>query len=198
VDLKQTRRRGSELETAILDAAWDQLIEKGYRDFTFEAVAARAGTSRPVLYRRWADRGELLRQAIRHGNNRTPIEVPDTGTLRNDVITLISRFNAARADYAAVLGVQLAEYFRETGTSLNDLRDLMRTGRGSAMQQILDRAQARGDVDLSKLTPRAIEMPVALAHHELVMTMAPVSYATITEIVDDLWLPMLQARGALL
>ena len=181
-----------------MDAAWGQLLEKGYRDFTFESVAARAGTSRPVLYRRWADRGELLRETIRHGNLRSPIEVPDTGSLRDDVITLISRFNAARSDYAAVLGVQLAEYFRETGTSLNDLRELMKTGRGSAMQQILERAAARGEVDLSKLTPRAVDMPVTLARHELVMTMAPVSEKTIVEIVDELWLPMLRARGALL
>ena len=185
------------METAILDAAWDQLLEKGYRDFTFEAVAARAGTSRPVLYRRWADRGELLRETIRYGNSRSPIEVPDTGNLRDDVITLISRFNAARADYAAVLGVQLAEYFRETGTSLNDLRELMKTGRGSAMHQILERAAGRGEVDLSALTPRAVDMPVTLARHELVMTMAPVSEETIVEIVDELWLPMLRARGAL-
>lgn len=191
MDLKSTRRRGAELETAILDAAWEQLLEKGYREFTFESVAARAGTSRPVLYRRWGDRSELMTAAIRHGS--APIEVPDTGNLRDDVLELLRRFNAARADFAAVLSVQLSEYFRETGTSLDDLRGALRTGRGSATQQILNRAAERGEIDLSKLTPRVIDMPVTLMRHELVMTFAPVPDDTIREIVDDLWLPMLRA-----
>ena len=49
----QTRRRGAELEQAILDAAWEQLIAEGYEHFTIDTVAARAQTSKPVLYRRW-------------------------------------------------------------------------------------------------------------------------------------------------
>jgi AcrR family transcriptional regulator len=49
---KQTRRRGAELEQAILDAAWEQLIAEGYEHFTIDTVAARARTSKPVLYRR--------------------------------------------------------------------------------------------------------------------------------------------------
>jgi len=48
-----TRRRGAELEAALLDAAWDELQAVGYAGLTMEAVADRAGTSRAVLYRRW-------------------------------------------------------------------------------------------------------------------------------------------------
>jgi Bacterial regulatory proteins, tetR family len=42
-DNKQTRRRGAELESAILDAACEQLIAEGYEHFTVDTVAARAG-----------------------------------------------------------------------------------------------------------------------------------------------------------
>ena len=41
VEAPRTRRRGAALEAAILDAAWDQLTDGGYGDFTLEAVAAR-------------------------------------------------------------------------------------------------------------------------------------------------------------
>ena len=34
------RRRGVTLENALLDAAWDELVEKGYDAFTIESVAA--------------------------------------------------------------------------------------------------------------------------------------------------------------
>lgn len=46
-----SRRRGTALEDAILDAAWADLTELGYADMTLESVAKRAGTSRPVLAR---------------------------------------------------------------------------------------------------------------------------------------------------
>lgn len=197
MDLKSTRRRGQELETAILDAAWEQLVENGYGEFTFESVAARAGTSRPVLYRRWTDRTELMMAAIKHGA-LVPVERPNTGNLREDVITLITRANEARAGLTAALSVQLAEYFRESGTNLNDLRALFTLSRRTGMEQIVDQAAARGELDPSKLTPRVIELPFTLMRHELLLTLAPVPSGVIEEIVDDLWLPMLRARGALL
>jgi AcrR family transcriptional regulator len=56
-----TRRRyGAALERALLGAAWEELRESGYAGFTIDAVARRAGTSRPVLYRRWPNRAQLV------------------------------------------------------------------------------------------------------------------------------------------
>jgi hypothetical protein len=39
---KQERRRGADLEEAILDAAWEQLTAEGYGRFTIDTVAVRA------------------------------------------------------------------------------------------------------------------------------------------------------------
>ena len=61
----KTRRRGEALESALLDAAWDELQAAGYAGLTFEAVADRAGTSRAVLYRRWRNRADLVVAAAR-------------------------------------------------------------------------------------------------------------------------------------
>ena len=197
MDLKPTRRRGEELEAAILDAAWQQLQEFGYAAFTFEAVAARAGTSRTVLYRRWSDREQLMKAAIRHARTIAPVEVPDTGTLRDDVVTLMYRASEARAGFAATLSVQLAEYFRETGTSFSDLRDLLLNRGRTGMEVVLERAQARGEIDLSKLTPRVIELPPVLMRYEMLMTMTKLPKRTIEEIVDEIWMPLLRSIGAL-
>src|ERR671937_754114 len=56
----RTRRRGAALEAAILDATWTELAAVGYERLSMEGVAARAGTSKAVLYRRWPNRADLL------------------------------------------------------------------------------------------------------------------------------------------
>ena len=66
-----TRRRGPELENALLEAAYAELVEGGLAAFTLDGVASRAHTSRPVLYRRWATREELVIAAIRHHDEQT-------------------------------------------------------------------------------------------------------------------------------
>ena len=90
----QTRRRGAELEQAILDAAWEQLIAEGYEHFTIDTVAARARTSKPVLYRRWKTRDDLLRATVRHIGAASAPSIPDTGTLRGDLLALLANANS--------------------------------------------------------------------------------------------------------
>ena len=46
--MTSTRRHGEELEHALLDAAWAELVENGYPTFTIDAVCARAGAGGPV------------------------------------------------------------------------------------------------------------------------------------------------------
>ena len=199
MDLEQptTRRRGEALEGAILDAAWTQLVEGGYPSFTFESVAARAGTSRPVLYRRWANREELLIAALRKHWFSQPIEVPDTGSLRDDMIGFLSNADRARFGIATVMSVQLMQYFRDTGTSFSELRDVLRgTTQSSGVDQIVGRARERGELPAGELPPRVTTLPFDLMRHEMFMTMRQIPVSTLTEIVDEVWLPLLRQHGA--
>ena len=57
--------------------------------FTYEAVAARAETSKPVLYRRWPTKVDLVLAALQHGGLFDRRTVPDTGTLRGDILATL-------------------------------------------------------------------------------------------------------------
>ena len=184
------RRRGVELETDLLAAAWDELTEHGYDALTIDAVATRAGTSRPVLYRRWPGKQELVRAAIAYGAALDRAEPPDTGTLRGDILALLHQANGARVGLATVLTIQLASYYDETGTSLSDLREAILGTRGSAIEQIVRRAVERGEIDPAKLTPRIARLPVDLFRQEILMTLRPLPDDAITEIVDTIFLPL--------
>src|ERR1700684_675894 len=85
----RTRRRGAALEAALLDAAGAELQDTGYQAMTMEAVADRAGTSRAVLYRRWPKRAELAVAALRRHQPLLSGPIPDTGSLRGDVVALV-------------------------------------------------------------------------------------------------------------
>lgn len=188
-----SRRRGAALEDAILDAAWTVLLEQGYSGFTFEAVAARAGTSRPVLYRRWATREDLL-FAVLGKRWRRRIEAPDTGTLREDALTLLRAFNSLRGRSVVLLRVQLADYFRDSDTSFNELRDrIIPSDEGpDAFQVMVERAVERGELADRPRPPRVIHLPVDLVRHDLLMGMGALPDEAITGIVDDIWLPLLR------
>src|SRR6478752_8291600 len=82
----RSRRRGEQLESELLDAAWAELVHAGYANLTMESVAARARTGIAVLYRRWANKEQLVLAALDHHRKSNPVAVPDTGTLREDLL----------------------------------------------------------------------------------------------------------------
>ncbi|MEJ3404925.1 TetR/AcrR family transcriptional regulator [Rathayibacter sp. YIM 133350] len=184
------RRRGQELEDALLDAAWAQLIERGYGDFTIEAVAERAQTSRPVIYRRWPDRAALALAALVHGLGSESIETPDTGNLRDDVIALLTKANESRAAIIPLVSVLIGAYYAETGSTFADIRAAIIGERVDAMEQILKRAGARGEIDLARVTPRVAAVAVDLFRHDALMTLRPLTPEGIRAIVDEVFLPL--------
>lgn len=55
-----------------------------------EGVAARAKTSKAVLYRRWPNRAKLVVAAEAHELPPLRFELPDTGSLRGDILALLA------------------------------------------------------------------------------------------------------------
>jgi AcrR family transcriptional regulator len=189
-----TRRRGSALETAILEAAWDELTEVGYGALTMEGVAARARTSRAVLYRRWPNRPELVVAAVRHHTEVAPMGVPDTGSLRGDVLALLRHMSVRVGEVAGIFSFLIADYFQEAGLPPAVLRERAVAGSQSEMSAILERAVARGEISPGRLSPRVCSLPVDLVRHDLIMTQRPVPDATLVDIVDKIFLPLVTSN----
>lgn len=181
------RRRGAALEAALLEAAWDELMAVGYASLTMEGVAARAETNKTVLYRRWPTRPELVLAAGRH--HKSAIEVPDTGSLRGDVLGLLRLVSARNVELIGILSVLQADYYKETG--LSALRERTPGGSRDTMELLLRRAVLRGEISAGRISPRIARLPIDLVHHELLMTYAPMSEAALEEIVDTIFLPLL-------
>jgi len=190
------RRRGAALETALLAAAWDELVERGYDDFTVDGVAARASTSRAVLYRRWPGKPELVQAALVAAINADPLIVPDTGSLRGDVLNLLRQANSRRGHLAVTVVTRLGAFYRDTGTSISDLRDTLAGGRGTTMDDLLERAVARGEIEPGQITGRIARLPADLLRHDVLFALTPLTDDAIEEIVDGVFLPLVRLGDA--
>jgi AcrR family transcriptional regulator len=188
-ECKGRRRRGATLEAALLEAAWDELMAVGYDSLTMEGVAARARTNKTVLYRRWPTRPELVLAAVRQ--HKSSIEVPDTGSLRGDVLGLLRFVSARNVELIGILSVLQADYYKETGLSPSALRERTPGGGREIMELLLQRAVARGEIGAGRISARIARLPIDLVHHELLMTYVPMSDAALEEIVDTIFLPLI-------
>jgi AcrR family transcriptional regulator len=189
---KSQRRRGIALEGAILDAAWAELDERGYDDFTLEGVAKRAGTSRPVLNRRWPSRRELAAAAMARNVAQNPIAVPDFGNVGDEISWLLrqlsdrGRPDLLRVFFDMVPDLAIAHSnLAELKAEIAD-RNLAR----HPVHEILERGVARGEVDPNRITPRVVALPTDLMRHEMMMTFAPITDDAIREIVQQVYLPL--------
>ena len=191
----QRRRRGEELEIALLEAAWAELAEHGYGALTFEAVAQRAGTSRTVVYRRWATKRELTEAAIGFVGRRDKATAPDTGSLREDMLTVLRHTNARRIGLMALMIAFLGGYFQETGTSPYDLRRLVLDDGPTVLDVVVEQAIERGEIPAGPLSSRVVNVAFDLFRHEALMRLGPVPDEILVSIVDEIFMPL--ATGSL-
>ena len=192
--LPRQRRRGDELEAALLDAAWDELVEVGFARLTMESAAARARTGVAVLYRRWPGKDALTMAAIAHYGANHPVEIPDTGSLRGDMLALLGGVNDTRYSFTVVVTAAFSGLLTSTGLTPAEVRARLLGDRPMWSDQIFRRAHERGEMDLDKTPAAVLALPFDLMRHDLLMTLKPVPPERLAAIVDDLFLPLVAAH----
>jgi AcrR family transcriptional regulator len=186
---KGPRRRGEELERAILSAALAELTDVGYSALTMERVAARARTSKAALYRRWSGRAELVVDACKLSST-SDVDLPDTGALRSDVIALLRQMSAKMASpLGGILRGLLAETTRDQEFA-RLIRERFHTVGPATIHIILERAVERGEVERRILDSRRSTVATDLLRNHFLLFGAPIADDVIVDIVDDIYLPL--------
>jgi hypothetical protein len=193
----ETRRRGEILEDAILKAAWDELSEVGYTHLTMNAVAARAKTNKSVLYRRWASKSKLVIAVLHKRIPNPTTDVPDTGDLRNDVLSLLMGIAKPLQIIGAetLHGLMIEQLDKHL---MSSIPKMMHPGTESnvtkSMKMILKNAELRGEINLKKINPRIISLPIDLIRYDVLTTHEPISDKMLNEIIDDIFLPLIRNK----
>ena len=184
------RRRDDVLMSAIREATRAELAQHGYPGVTFEGVARRAKTSKPVLYRRYRSRAHMVVDALL----ALPAHpAPATGrpSLREDLLTLldaiIARFHRIGIDtYRSLIADADDELLDTITTQLAELAD-------QTIYRALSNARERGEIGPAQIPLRAATALPALVRNELFFTRNPVDKEALIDILDNVYLPLIDA-----
>ncbi|WP_433511011.1 TetR/AcrR family transcriptional regulator [Nonomuraea sp. CA-143628] len=186
---KLPRRRGEALNVAIYQATLAELAEVGYARLTMERVAERAKASKASLYRRWPTRIELVMDAVYHVLPDA-LSVPDTGSLRGDILAALRRTAEALAGPAgeAMRGL-LSEALGDESRAATFRENSQGTGR-RLMREIVRRAVERGEVAPEDVTPRRLDAGQALLRQHFLFQGLPIPDELLVQIADEVMVPL--------
>jgi AcrR family transcriptional regulator len=178
------RPRDAGIDAAVLDATLAVLDEVGYGRLTLEAVARRAGTTKPAIYRRWPNRQRLVLAAL--GLRLGEAQAPDTGCTLCDLDECLKVFVAAfRRMPPDVMGPLFAECAGDPELRAAFMATLFEPPRG-AVRETLERAHDRGDLRDDVDRDLVLDVIGSLVHYRALFGHAPTSDAEIERAVEAL------------
>ncbi len=177
--------RSEAAREAILRAADDLLVEKGFAGVTVEGIARAAGVAKQTVYRWWSSKTEVLMDAFLE-DAAADLEPPDTGSLKTDLRAHLrdtARFltlDDAGAVYRTLVGQAqhdsgLAKAFRARYLQEQRVRD----------QKPFLRAIARGELSPETDVASLAEWLVGLIHYRVIVTGEPVDDTFVDAIVGN-------------
>jgi AcrR family transcriptional regulator len=182
--VQRGRPRSLEADRAILNAAVDLLAERGLAAMSIEEVAARAGVGKATIYRRWSSKGLLALDAfVTSFQEKQPL--PDTGTLRGDLIAALTAW--VRAVTGTSMGAMLTGLIAEAqhDPSLRAAwRERVLEPLRSQHRIMLDRAIARGEIPATVDQETVLDLFFGAAQHRLLLDHLPLTDDFIREVVD--------------
>jgi AcrR family transcriptional regulator len=191
------RRRDHTRDSEILDAAIEVLAETGYDGMTIDMVAARAKAGKATLYRRWSSKAELVIDAVAcmKKNDIDPALMPDTGTLRGDLLALIKPHTIADNERKLRVMAGLMSMLSRDPDLAEAVNQAIVEPRVAVTRVLMRRAADRGEIspgcDIETLS---LIVPSMVIFRVLVLK-RPVDRAFLVSLIDGVLLPAVGLRS---
>ncbi|MCS5734062.1 TetR/AcrR family transcriptional regulator [Herbiconiux daphne] len=190
------RKRDHSRDADILDAAVDVLAEEGYDGMTIDMVAARAKAGKATLYRRWASKGELVIDAVAcmKKDDLDLDRLPDTGTLRGDLIGMIKPRTLEEAEKKLQVMAGLMSVLARSPELSDAISQAIIEPRAEVNRILLRRAIERGEIAADcDVDTIALISPSMAAYRTLVLK-KPVDREFLVSMIDGVILPAVGIR----
>lgn len=188
---KLGRKRDHTRDPEILEAALDVLAETGYDGMTVDMVATRAKAGKATLYRRWPSKAELVVDAVACMKQVDPdtAKLPDTGTLRGDLVAMIKAPTIEDAERKMRIMSGLMSMVSTNPELADSVRAVLVEPRAALnrflLQRAIDRGEIREDVDVDLLSLVAQSM----VSYRVLVLRTPIDRAFLVSIIDQVVLP---------
>lgn len=185
------RPLSSELDTQLLTATQDLLVEQGFERLSMDAVAKRCGASKATIYRRWPSKTALVVAAAEALFQ--PPEPPDTDDLREDLLACGRAYVQNGGRSAQVMASVLTASRHDSG-----LREAAQKALGAPyaglFERVLARAVERGLIGSGLDQEILAQVFPALAYQKVAARGLLVSENDVVRAVDHVLLPALGLR----
>ncbi|MEE4624813.1 TetR/AcrR family transcriptional regulator [Pseudomonas alliivorans] len=188
------RKRDPARDAAILDAAIEVLAESGYDGMTMDMVASRARAGKATVYRRWSSKAELIIDAVAHlKRGQVDIEsLPDTGTLRGDLLALFKPQSAEEGEQKMRVMAGLASVLL-LHPQLAEAGDAAIVEPWAAVNRMLmRRALERGEISVNADIEAASQVLPSMAAYRALIQRKPFDLQFLTTMIDGVLLPALK------
>lgn len=187
--------RGAAREQAILNAAIELIGEVGYEKVTVDAIAARAKASKMTMYRRWAGKSSLVADALRRQAQGPEPTVPDTGTLRGDLLATVREIAQTLVGGPGPSLIGLLEAIRDDA-ALRDLIGSQITGHSHDVGHVIcARARTRREQIHADRSDTVLDLAFAQVLTTTLLHGGIPSDPALERLVDQALLPILQCRS---
>jgi len=127
-------------------AAVEALLAENPDDLpSMAAIAERAGVAPTSLYRRWGE-ARLLAGAVAVDRLMRDLPVPDTGSLRGDLIGWAGAAAHSLSNHRDLALLRILTAAPAVGVTMEELRNLPIGRRITELEEMLSRGRARGEV----------------------------------------------------
>jgi len=157
-------------------------------------VASAARASKATVYRRWPSKAELVLAAFIEGVRQVAV-VPDTGTLRGDLLKLGEVCCEHCTQHASTIRAVMVEVSRNP--ALNDvMQNQFLDHRKALIQHVLRQAVDRGEITEAAITDELWDLLPGYLIFRSIIPSRPPTRRTVEALVDDFILPGLtRTRG---
>lgn len=182
VQRRRTGGRSARVRETVLRATLQVVAEHGADAVSIGEIARQAGVHETSIYRRWRTKEHLILDALLDYSQQQ-LPVPDTGTLRDDLVA----FATSVTNYlASPLGRTLARSMAvaDDDVALAATRAQFWQSRLDLARVMVERATSRGELPADVDPAMALELLIAPLHFRALLTRQPVDEQVAGQVVD--------------
>ena len=191
------RKRDLSRDPEILEATLDVLAETGYDGMTIDMVAARAKAGKATVYRRWASKGDLVIDAVACMKNADIDfdDLPDTGTLRGDLVAMIKPHSIVDAKRKLQVMAGIVSMLSTHPELTEAMQAVIVDPRARVNRFFLTRAIERGEIPADVDIETLALVSASMASYRTLILRKPVDRAFLISVIDGVVLPAVGIRA---